>query len=87
MQSKHKQHVGLFNLDSARLSKEREAKRVILNQEVEDGNDPEAPIKLDMLENEIYEATYKASIDTEIHLTDANKIEHNNQWNTYRERT
>ena len=77
----------LINLQSARLIKENKVKRSMMNQELEDGNDPEAPIKLDMLENEIYEATYKASIDTEIHLTYANKIEHDNQWNTYRERT
>ena len=38
-------------------------KRVMLNQAVEDGNDPEAPIKLDMLENDIDEAIYKTSTD------------------------
>ena len=86
VQSKHKQHVGLFNLDSARLSKEREAKRVILNQEVEDGNDPEAPIKMAILENDIDEAIYKTSIDLAIHLTDAEKTEHDNAWRIYRER-
>ena len=35
----------------------------MLTQGVEDGNDQEAPINLAMLENEIYEATYKASIN------------------------
>ena len=63
----------LLSLQSARLSEAREAKRVIPTQEVEDENNPEAPIKLDMLENEIDEATYKASIDPEIHLMDAQK--------------
>ena len=50
VQLKHKQRVELLNLQSARLSKEREAKRVMLNQLVEDGNYEEAPIKLAMLE-------------------------------------
>ena len=40
-----------------------------------------------MLENDIDEATYKASIDPAIQLTDSKKIEHNNAWGTYRERT
>ena len=59
----------------------------MLTQEVEDGNDSEAPIKMAMLENEIYEATYKVSIDPEIHLTDDERIEHDNEWRTYIDRT
>ena len=59
----------------------------MLTQAMEDGNDPESPIKLAMLENMITEATYKASIDPEIHLTDDDKKEHNNAWRTCIERT
>ena len=36
-----------------------------------------------MLENDIDVATYKASIDPEIYLTYAKKIEHDNLWHTY----
>ena len=39
LQSKHKQRVELLNLQSARLSNAREAKRVVLNKAVKDGND------------------------------------------------
>ena len=39
-QSKQKQHVGIPNLQIARLSEAREANIVMLNQAVEDGNDP-----------------------------------------------
>ena len=53
---------------------------------MEYGNDPESPIKIYMTENEIDEATYKASIDPEIHLTDAKKTEHYNTWRTYIDR-
>ena len=59
----------------------------MLTQAVKDVNYPEAPIKLDIMENEIDEETYKASIDTENQLTDDEKIEHDNAWRTYRERT
>ena len=77
----------LINIQITRLSEARESKRVILDQAVEYGNDPEAPINLDMTEHEIYEATYKASIDSETHLTNYYKTEHDNAWRTYRERT
>ena len=42
---------------------------------------------MDMLENEIGEATYKASIDPEIHLTYAKKKYYDNECNTYRDKT
>ena len=87
VQSKHRQRVELLNLQSERLSEAIEAKRVMLTQAVKDVNYPEAPIKLDIMENEIDEETYKASIDTENQLTDDEKIEHDNAWRTYRERT
>ena len=53
----------LLNLQSASLSESSEVRIVMLNQTVEYGNDPEASIKLDMLENDIYEAVHKTSID------------------------
>ena len=59
----------------------------MLNQLVEDGNYKESPIKLDILENQMDEATNKASIHPEIHLMDDEKTEHDNSWHTYRERT
>ena len=68
----------LINLHSARLSEAREEKRVMLTQSVEDRNDPEAPIRMAILENNIDEVTHKDSIDPEIHLTDADKTEHEN---------
>ena len=39
----------------------------MLTQAVEEGNDPEAPINLAILENWIDEATYKDPVDLEIH--------------------
>ena len=79
--------MGLLKLQSTRLREAREAKKVVLTQVVEYGNNPEAPINLDGMENDIYEATYKASIDPEIYLMYYEKIEHDNAWRTYRDRT
>ena len=44
-----------------------------MTQAVEDANDLESSIKLSMLENDIDEATYKASNYLVIHLTDDKK--------------
>ena len=71
LQSKHKQHMKLLNLQSASLSEAMESNRVMLTQSVKDGNDLEAPINMSILENEINESTYKASIDPATHITDA----------------
>ena len=65
--------MALLNLQSARIIEAREANKVMMTQEILDQNEPEALIKLSMLENEIDKATYKASIDTYIHLTDSEK--------------
>ena len=65
----------------------KEKKIFMLTQAVEYGNEPESLIKLAMLENEIDEATYKASIDLVIHLAGSEKTEHDNAWRTYIERT
>ena len=78
VQLKHKQIVELLNLQSARLGELSESKIFMLTQAVEDGNDPEAPAQLAMLENEIDEANCKASIDPENHPMDAEKTEHDN---------
>ena len=87
VQLKHKKHVKIINFQSVRLSEEREAKRAMLTQAVEDGNEPEEPINLDVLENKIDKATYKDSIDPEIYLTDTKKTEYDIEWRTHREGT
>ena len=74
----------ILNIQSARLSEARKAKKVILTQEVEDGNEPESPIKLNRLENDIDGKIYKDTIDPTIHLIDTKKTEHENAWHTYR---
>ena len=74
----------MLKIHSARLSETREAKGGMLTQSLEDYNDPELSTNLAMLENDIDEATYKASINPAIHLTDADKTERKNLWPTYR---
>ena len=53
-QSKYKHRVEPINLQSSRLSEAREANKGMMTQAVQEGNYPEAPIKLAILENYIY---------------------------------
>ena len=59
----------------------------MLTHSVQYVNDSESPIKMAILEEDIYEATYKASIDPEINLTDDKKTEYEYVWRINRERT
>jgi hypothetical protein len=56
-----------------------------LEDQVADG-DTNAPMKLAILENEIEEAAYKATIDIPIVLTGDEQNEYDNVWKTYQER-
>ena len=47
--------------------------------------DPEAPMKLTILQNEITQGEFEANIDVPIELTDTEKTQHSNEWCTYRE--
>jgi hypothetical protein len=47
---------------------------------------PEAPILLALLENNIEEATYNATLPLPIELEEDEYTQHNNEWRTYRER-
>ena len=42
-------------------------------------------MELALLENEIEEASYQASMELPFKLTKTEKTEHNNTWRTYRE--
>ena len=45
----------------------------MLTRALEDGNDPEVPVNMAILENEIDEATCKSSTNPAIHIMDAEK--------------
>jgi len=49
--------------------------------------DPEAPLKVAVLENEMAQADFKANEPIPIKLTDSEKTQESNEWRSYRERT
>ena len=68
------------------LMQAREVKLKLLEAALQRQEDPEAPSKLAMLIDEIYEATYQATAEPAIKLNDNEKIQYKNEWFTQSER-
>jgi hypothetical protein len=73
--------TGEENLQQARLSK-----RIILETAAALGADPDAPMQLAILDNEIAEGNYKQNNEVPIKMLDSEKTQYSNDWRTYRER-
>jgi hypothetical protein len=73
--------TGEENLQRARLSK-----RVILEAAAALGADPDAPMQLAILDNEIAEGNYKHNNEVPIKMSDSEKMQYSNDWRTYQER-
>jgi hypothetical protein len=72
---------GEDNLQRAILSKQ-----VILEAAAALGADPDAPMQLAILDNEIAEENYKQNNEVPIEMSDSEKTQYSNNWRTYRER-
>jgi hypothetical protein len=64
----------------------RLSKRVILETAATLGADPDAPMQLAILDNEIAEGNYKQNNEVPIKMLDLEKMQYSNDWRTYRER-
>jgi predicted glycosyl hydrolase (DUF1957 family) len=69
----------------ANLQQASQAKQVILETAVTLGVDPDAPMLLAVLDNEIAEDNYQQYNEVPIEMTDSEKTQYNNEWRTYRE--
>ena len=82
---RHQDRVTRLQGQNLRLALARDTMKQSLEDQVADG-DTNAPMKLAILENEIKEAAYKATIDIPIVLTGDEQNEYDNVWKTYQER-
>jgi hypothetical protein len=73
--------TGEEKLQQAHLSK-----RIILETAATLGADPDAPMQLAILDNEIAEANYKQNNEVPIEMSDSEKMQYSNDWRTYQER-
>jgi hypothetical protein len=70
--------TGEENLQQARLSK-----GVILEAAAALGADPDAPMQLAILDNEIAEGNYKQNNEVPTKMLDSEKMQYSNDWRTY----
>jgi hypothetical protein len=69
----------------ANLQQASQAKQVILEAVVTLRVDPDAPMLLRVLDNEIAEGNYQQYNEVPIEMTDSEKTQYYNEWRTYRE--
>jgi hypothetical protein len=72
---------GQLNIQQA-----RQAQETILKATVQSGTDMDAPMELAILQNEIAQGEFAASIEVPVVLTDSEKTQFSNDWGTFRER-
>jgi hypothetical protein len=75
---------GRLNIQQARQAQETILKAAV--QAVQAVTDMDAPMKLAILENEIAQGEFAASIEVPVLLTDSEKTQFSNDWCTFRER-
>jgi hypothetical protein len=69
-----------------KLQRAHLSKRIILETAAALGADPDAPMQLAILDNEIAEANYKQNNEVPIEMSDSEKMQYSNNWRTYQER-
>jgi hypothetical protein len=72
---------GQLNIQQA-----RQAQETILKAAVQAGTDMDAPMKLAILQKEVAQGEFAASIEVPVVLTDSEKTQFSNDWRTFRER-
>jgi hypothetical protein len=72
---------GQLNIQQA-----RQAQDTIIKAAVQSGMDMDAPMKLAILQNDISQDEFAASIEVPVVLTDSEKTQFSNDWRTFQER-
>jgi hypothetical protein len=84
--TRHGLRESMIRTGQTNIQQARRAQEAILLTAVNAGVDLEAPMKLAILQNEIAQGEFSATVDVPIELTDSEKTQYNNEWRTYRER-
>jgi hypothetical protein len=71
--------------DQLNIQQARQAQETILKAAVQAGTDTDAPMRLVILQNEIAQGEFAASIEFPVVLTDSEKTQFRNDWRTFRE--
>jgi hypothetical protein len=66
------------------IQQARQAQETILKASVQAGTDMDAPMKIAIIQNEIAQGEFAASIEVPVELTDSEKNQFRNDWRTFR---
>jgi hypothetical protein len=84
--ARHAIHEQMVRTGEENLQRARLLKCVILEAAATLGADPDAPMQLAILDNEIAEGNYKQNNEVPIEISDSEKMQYSNDWRTYQER-
>jgi hypothetical protein len=84
--TRHAARVQMVRAGQANLQIARRAQQAILELAVQANTDPEAPMRLAILNNAIAEAEFEQTMEVPIDLTASEKTQHDNEWRTHRDR-
>ena len=76
----------MTRIGQANIQTDREIQSIILEAAFSAGIDDTAPMKIEMLENDIAQGDYKVNVEIPIIMADSEKTQFRNEWCTYRER-
>jgi hypothetical protein len=84
--TRHAAREQMVRAGQANLHQARRAQQLALQAVVAAGVDPDAPMKLAILNNAIAEGDFQQNLEIPMELTDSEKTKYSNEWRTYRER-
>ena len=84
--ARHVVHEMMIHTSQVNLQAARHMQLLLLQALVDSGVDPEAPMKLAVLQNEMAQVEFEAAVDVPIDLTNSEKTQWSNNWRTYHER-
>ena len=84
--ARHAVHEMMIHTSQMNLQAARHVQLLLLQALVDSGVDPEALMKLAVLQNEMAQAEFEAAVDVPIDLTNSKKTQWSNDWRTYHER-
>jgi hypothetical protein len=82
---KHGLRKSMIRSGKLNIQRARQAQEIIFKATV-DANDPDAPMKLAILQNEIAQGEFSSSNEVAIELNDSEKMQFSNEWPTFQER-
>jgi hypothetical protein len=84
--ARHRVREVMIRNGQLNIQQARQAQETILKAAVQEGTDMDAPMRLALLQNEIAQGEFAASIEVPVVLTDSEKTQFSNDWRTFRER-